>query len=188
MSVDVATPPPPSSEAQNKEEQPYIEVRKKRHTGWKLLGILVVWLALYQAFKGKMTRYLPIQDTNELHNKLNDARDWVQLHGEDNWFIGGVLGTIGDFLNWAVTQLQELISIPAFPRPVPEIGWIGVVTADTVELRAIQMPIGIPISIENNTDSPVMISESMLSGHRPTMPKNRNDSVTRIVDRSPATT
>ena len=62
------------------------------------------------------------------------------------------------------------------------------VTADTVELRAIQMPIGIPISIENSTDSPVMISESMLSGHRPTMPKNRNESVTRIVDRSPATT
>ena len=127
MSVDVATPPPPSSEAQNKEEQPYIEVRKKRHTGWKLLGILVVWLALYEAFKGKMTRYLPIQDTTALHNKLNDARDWVQLHGENNWFIGGVLGTIGDFLNWAVTQLQELISIPAFPRPVPEIGWIGVI-------------------------------------------------------------
>ena len=37
MSVDLATPPP-SSEAQNKEEQPYVEVRKKRHTGWKLLG------------------------------------------------------------------------------------------------------------------------------------------------------
>ena len=126
MSVDLATPPP-SSEAQNKEEQPYVEVRKKRHTGWKLLGILVVWLALYEAFKGKMTRYLPIQDTTALHNKLNDARDWVQLHGEANWFIGGVLGTIGDFLNWAVTQLQELISIPAFPRPVPEIGWVGVI-------------------------------------------------------------
>ena len=61
-----------------------------------------------------MTRDLAIQDTTALHNKLNDARDWVQLHGEDNWFIGGVLGTIGDFLNWAVTQLQELISIPAF--------------------------------------------------------------------------
>ena len=26
-----------------------------------------------------------------------------------------------------VTFFQELISIPAFPRPVPEIGWLGVV-------------------------------------------------------------
>jgi glycine betaine/proline transport system permease protein len=128
MSVDVVTPtPPPSAGAGPKEEQPYVEVQKKRYTGPKLLAILVVWLVLYVALKDKMTRYLAIQDRTSLHNKLNDARDWVQLHGPDNWFIGGVLGTIGDFLNWAVTQLQELISIAAFPRPVPQIGWIGVV-------------------------------------------------------------
>ena len=120
-------PPPPSAELQNKEEQPYVEPGKKRYTGPKLLGILVVWLVLYTAFKGQMTRAMGLQDTTELHEQLNDARDWVQLHGTDNWFFGGVLGTIGDFLNWLVVQCQELISIPAFPRPVPEIGWLGVV-------------------------------------------------------------
>jgi glycine betaine/proline transport system permease protein len=124
-----ATPPapPPDAELKVKEEQPYVEPGKKRHTGLKLLGILVVWLVLYEAFKGKMTRAMGLQDTTALHQKLNDARDWVQLHGTDNWFFGGVLGTIGDFLNWLVTQFQELISIPAPPRPVPEIGWLGVV-------------------------------------------------------------
>ena len=128
MSVDVTTPPPPpAAGAGTKEEQPYIEVQKKRYTGPKLLAILVVWLILFFALKNKMTRALGIQDRTGLHNKINDARDWVQLHGPDNWFFGGVLGTIGDFLNWVVTQFQELISIAAFPRPVPEIGWLGVV-------------------------------------------------------------
>ena len=93
-----------------KEEQPYVEPSKKRHTGWKLLGILVVWLGLYTAFKGQMTKAMGLQDTTALHSKLNEARDWVQLHGPDNWFIGGVLGTIGDFLNWLVLQFQELIA------------------------------------------------------------------------------
>lgn len=124
-----ATPPAPPPEAglEIKEEQPHVEPEKKRYTGYKLLGILVVWLVLYKAFKGEMTRAMGLQDTTDLHQKLNDARDWVQLHGPDNWFFGGVLGTIGDFLNWLVTQFQELISIPAPPRPVPEIGWLGVV-------------------------------------------------------------
>ena len=118
-----AGPPPVAT----KEEQPYVEVGKKRYTGFKLLGILVVWIGLYEAFKGKATKAVGLQDTNDLHQKINDARDWVQLDGKDNWFFGGVLGGVGDFLNWAVEHLQELVSQPAFPRLVPEIGWLGVV-------------------------------------------------------------
>ena len=79
------------------------------------------------ALNGKMTRALGLQDTTGLHRRLNDARDWVQLEGKDNWFFGGVLGAIADGINAVVTFCQELISIPAFPRPVPEVGWLGVV-------------------------------------------------------------
>ena len=125
--VDTREAPPPPSASAPKEEQPYVDSRKPRRTGLKLLGILVVWLVLYFALKNKMTRALGLQDTTSLHQKLNDARDWVQLHGQDNWFFGSVLGTIGDFMNWAVEQVQYLISVAAFPRIVPEIGWVGVV-------------------------------------------------------------
>ena len=51
----------------------------------------------------------------------------MQLHGPDNWFFGGVLGFIGDVFNSIFEFLQKLVSIPAFPRPVPQIGWLGVV-------------------------------------------------------------
>jgi glycine betaine/proline transport system permease protein len=124
--TDTRGAPPPQA-AVTKEQLPYVERGKKRHTGPKLLAILAVWLVLYAAFKGEMTRALGLQDTTEIHRKLNDARDWVQLHGTDHWFFGGVLGSIGDFLNSLVLFFQELISIPAFPRQVPEIGWLGVV-------------------------------------------------------------
>src|SRR4029079_19127822 len=91
-----------------------------RRTGLKLLGILVVWLVGYLALSGQMTKALGLQDTTELHQKFNDARDWVQLEGSDNWLVGGVFGGISDALNAVVLFFQELIAIPAFPRPVPE--------------------------------------------------------------------
>jgi glycine betaine/proline transport system permease protein len=122
-----AEPAAPAPNRVDKEQQPYVEVQKPRRTGLKLLGVLVVWVVGYIVFKGKMTKALGLQDTTGLHRKLNDARDWVQLDGKDNWFFGGVLGAIGDGLNSLVEFLQKLVSIPAFPRPVPEIGWLGVV-------------------------------------------------------------
>ena len=120
-------PPAPTERPATKEEQPYVELGRKRHTGWKLLGILGIWLILYAVLQGKNTKALGLQDTTSLHRKLNEARDWVQLEGQDNWFFGGVLGTIGDFLNSFVEFLQELVSVPAMPRPVPELGWVGVI-------------------------------------------------------------
>ncbi len=120
-------PPAPTERPATKEEQPYVELGRKRHTGWKLLGILGIWLVLYAVLQGKNTKALGLQDTTSLHKNLNEARDWVQLEGQDNWFFGGVLGSIGDFLNSFVEFLQELVSIPALPRPVPELGWVGVI-------------------------------------------------------------
>ena len=121
------TGPPPKDQVASKEEQPNVERGRKRHTGLKLLGILVVWLGLYFALQGKNTKALGLQDLTDLHRKFNEARDWVQLEGDDNWFFGGVLGAIGDFLNSFYEFFQELIASPAPPRPVPEIGWIGVI-------------------------------------------------------------
>ena len=57
---------------------------------------------------------------------------------------------------------------------------------DTRFLRAIQMPSGMPITMQITTASSVMMSVSMLSDHRSTTPKNSSVAVTRIVERSPA--
>jgi len=127
VSLSVGAPTGPSTRAIIKEEQPYVETTKPRRTGLKLVGIVVVWVVAYEVLKGKWTKAIGLQDTTSLHHKINDGRDWVRLHGPDNWFFGGVLGNIGSFVNWLFVHLQELVSTPALPRPVPEIGWVGVV-------------------------------------------------------------
>ncbi|MGI9084422.1 MAG: ABC transporter permease [Aeromicrobium sp.] len=116
-------PPKPAP----KEEQPYVELGKKRRTGLKLLALAAVWIVLWLILRGTQTRELGFQDTTGFHQWLNEVRDWVQLNGPNNWFFNGVLGTIGDVFNAVFEFLQKLISIPASPRPVPEIGWLGVV-------------------------------------------------------------
>ena len=62
----------------------------------------------------------------------------------------------------------------------------GVTAVDTPLLRAIQIPIGSPIRRQRPTDTPVMISVSMLSDQRPRTPNESMERVTRIVDRMPA--
>ena len=127
MATDTAPPPEAPERAETKEEQPYLGQVENRHTGLVLLGVMVVWLVLYAFLKGNNTLALGLQDTTEFHDWLNGIRDWVQLHGPDNWFFGGVLGFIADVFNSVFVFLQKLVSIPAFPRPVPQIGWLGVV-------------------------------------------------------------
>ena len=121
MTTTTITEPPAS-----KEEQPQVEYGKNRRTGLKLLAIVVVWIGIWVALRGTNTLALGFQDTTGFHTWLNEIRDWVQLNGPDNWFFGGVLGTIGEVFDAIFVFLQKVISIPAVPRPVPEIGWLGV--------------------------------------------------------------
>ncbi len=110
-----------------KEEQPRIVQDQSRHTLPLLLGVVVVWVVGWLLLGGRNTLELGLQDQTEFHRWLNGLRDDIQAAAaEQNWFFDGVIGTITTFLNWLVEQLQELISVPAFPRPVPEIGWLGV--------------------------------------------------------------
>ena len=44
--------PPAGKAPASKEEQPVVEYGKNRHTGFKMLAILVVWGVLYAVLKG----------------------------------------------------------------------------------------------------------------------------------------
>jgi glycine betaine/proline transport system permease protein len=121
-----ATAPPPAAPSP-KEEQPRAVAREKRRTGLKLGVVAVVWIGGWLLFRGHDTLATPFQQLSGLHTWINDLRDDIQASAQTNWFFHGVIGNISDFFNWLVAKLQSWVSLPAPPRPVPEIGWLGVV-------------------------------------------------------------
>jgi glycine betaine/proline transport system permease protein len=118
---------PPVAAPEPKEEQPYADPARKRYTGQKLLVVIAVWVAGWLVFRGHSTLVVPFNKLNWFSTWVNHLRDDVQGALQTNWFFHGVIGHITTFVNWLVTELGKLVSHPAAPRPVPEIGWLGVV-------------------------------------------------------------
>ncbi|MEU4196757.1 ABC transporter permease subunit [Kribbella sp. NPDC026611] len=96
-----------------------IEVRRPRR-GVVVGVLLVVWLAAYFVLRGIDTLVLGGQETTPLHRWLTEHRDDA---GQGNVFFDAVRIAV-DHL---VVLLQNMISQPSFDRPVPVIGWLGVV-------------------------------------------------------------
>ncbi|TDX08831.1 ABC transporter permease subunit [Kribbella sp. VKM Ac-2566] len=96
-----------------------VEVRRPRRS--VVVGVLlVVWVAAYFVLRGIDTLVLGGQETTPLHRWLTEHRDDV---GQGNVFFEAIRIVVDHF----VVLLQNVISQPSFDRPVPVIGWLGVV-------------------------------------------------------------
>ncbi|WP_406049662.1 ABC transporter permease subunit [Kribbella sp. NBC_00889] len=95
------------------------EVRRPRRS--VIVGILlVVWVAAYFLLRGIDTLVLGGQETTAFHRWLTDHRDDV---GQGNAVFDAIRVGVDHF----VVLLQNVLSQPSYGRPVPVIGWLGVV-------------------------------------------------------------
>ncbi|WP_089922208.1 ABC transporter permease subunit [Lentzea albida] len=92
-----------------------------------LAGIVVAWLVLWVLFRNVWTLSLGAADLTPLHRWINDVNDAVGASRNSNpvflYFFNEIRLVIDEF----VTFVQALIAQPSFGRPVPVIGWLGVV-------------------------------------------------------------
>ncbi|NIK55369.1 ABC transporter permease [Kribbella shirazensis] len=96
-----------------------VEVRRPRRA--VVVGVLiVVWVAAYFVLRGIDTLVLGGQETTAPHRWLTDHRDDI---GQGNVFFDAIRVAVDHF----VVLLQNLVAQPAYDRPVPVIGWLGVV-------------------------------------------------------------
>jgi glycine betaine/proline transport system permease protein len=99
--------------------------RRLPRTGVLLGGILAVWVVGWAFLRGTATLALPGAQLTAFQQWLNDVKNTFDEARDTNWFFQ-VVGAVSDALNWVVQQLQYLISTAAPGRPVPAIGWLGV--------------------------------------------------------------
>ncbi|MBW8797659.1 MAG: ABC transporter permease subunit [Streptomyces sp.] len=106
---------------------PVATIRKKVSRPMVVAAILVVWLVLFAAFRGGQTLTLAAADLTGLHRWLNDVNDSIGANRNSNPVFLYFFNEIRLAIDNLVTFVQSLISQPADGRPVPQIGWLGVV-------------------------------------------------------------
>ncbi|MFF4006732.1 ABC transporter permease [Streptomyces sp. NPDC001717] len=100
-----------------------------RRTGRPMVvaGILIVWLVLFAALHGRQTLSLAAADLTALHRRLNDVNDTIGANRNSNPLFLYFFNEIRLVIDNLVTFIQSLISQPTGGRPVPQIGWLGVI-------------------------------------------------------------
>lgn len=110
------------------EEPPAPAVTERRISRSMVVGaILVVWLVLFAVLRGKHTLTLAAADLTDLHRWFNDVNDSIGADRNSNPLFLYFFNEIRFVIDSLVTFVQELISQPGAGRPVPQIGWLGVV-------------------------------------------------------------
>jgi glycine betaine/proline transport system permease protein len=99
---------------------------RRRIPRWALaLGVLVAWVVAWSVTKGQDTLVLPGREHTDLHESLTSFRDSI-IAGRDTNPVMQVTTAIAEMFRSLFDWLQRMVSVPNFPRPVPEIGWLGV--------------------------------------------------------------
>jgi glycine betaine/proline transport system permease protein len=99
--------------------------------GWSryhlLAVVLAAWVLLWFFLRGRDTLPLGGAELTPLHTRLNEAGEVIDSSRNENPFFLYFINYIRLFLDESVTFVRALIAQPSFGRPVPVIGWLGVV-------------------------------------------------------------
>jgi glycine betaine/proline transport system permease protein len=114
---------PPRAEAKEPPPPP-VEPRHLPRWAWALI-VIGVWVVVWAFTKGQDTLTLGAREHTQLQNDLTEFRNAVLASRDTNPFIQFTY-QLGEWFKEAVEWCQRMISIPDFPRPVPQIGWLGV--------------------------------------------------------------
>ncbi|MFJ3934158.1 MULTISPECIES: ABC transporter permease [unclassified Streptomyces] len=126
MTVAVEKPEKPQKTRTPESAAPVKETRKVSRS--MVVGaVLVVWLVLFAVLRGKQTLALAAADLTDLHRWFNDVNDSIGANRNSNPVFLYFFNEIRLVIDNLVTFIQELISQAPAGRPVPQIGWLGVV-------------------------------------------------------------
>ena len=93
---------------------------------WALaIAVVVLWVVVWSVTQGQDTLVLPGRDSTSTHDSLTGFRDSILAGRDTNPFVQ-LTGTFADWFRSAVDFLQRMFSTANMPRPVPEVGWLGV--------------------------------------------------------------
>ena len=97
------------------------------HLGRHISIASFLFLAFALILRGHATLPLDRSSLTPFHDWLNGLSDWIDRSRNSNPFFLFFVNEIRAFINGFVSMLRDGISIGSSLRPVPQIGWLGVV-------------------------------------------------------------
>lgn len=102
-----------------------VEAPRSVPRGLLALGVVVVWVVVWAVTKGRDTLARPIRERTDLMDRFTEFQNVVITSRDSNPLISFTYGVGNRFVD-AIDWLQRMMAEPNFPRPVPEVGWLGV--------------------------------------------------------------
>jgi len=96
-------------------------------TGRGVAAVLIAWIVLWFPLHGINTLPLASSDLTPLHTWLNGLNEAINASRSTSPLFLYVFNPIRLVIDTLVRVIQGLISQPAFGRPAPVLGWLGVV-------------------------------------------------------------
>lgn len=104
-------------------------LRAHGRTG-SLLGVIVLWVVVWAVTRGNMTLEIGGAQVTDAHAWFRTRAAEIEAAasaGTSPVFVATT--AIADALDWVVGSLQRLFTVPAFPRPLPQVGWAGILAS-----------------------------------------------------------
>jgi glycine betaine/proline transport system permease protein len=95
---------------------------------WALLLVVVVWVVVYQAVKGHATLEISGDTRTGVHDwfqRISDSIINASTAGSNP--VSSFLNALADRFNAIFEWLQHIFTVAEFPRPLPQIGWLGTI-------------------------------------------------------------
>ncbi len=100
--------------------------------GVVVVGIIAVWIVLWVVLRGRQTLALAPAELTPLHRSITEFSDSLRAsRGSNPLFVYG-FDAVRVGIDTLVTAVQDLIAQPSGGRPVPILGWLGVVAVATL--------------------------------------------------------
>jgi glycine betaine/proline transport system permease protein len=121
---------PPAPRRVEPDAAPPVEERETLSRWIPAAAVVAVWIVVWWFTDGTDTLAIPGTSRTELHDSLTEwqnellaSRDTNPVMQFTNWIAEGLRNAV----DWA----QRMVVRPNLPRPVPEVGWLGVVALAT---------------------------------------------------------
>lgn len=129
VAAPTTTPPHPTHVSTARARAGAMSSFREHARLWALLGVVVGWVVIWALTKGTHTLEISTSTRTDVHDWFQRLSDDI-TNATDNPIIAA-LNSFADALNSAFEWLQHLFTVAEFPRPLPQIGWLGTIAIAT---------------------------------------------------------